>query len=216
MEWYTGGIANAIATCRQRKALFIVYVHDDSTVSQSTLEVWNSTEVQDVLKANSYVAVRVLKDSIESQQFSQLFVVFMYPSVFCIGMNGKSLVVMNGEQTASQMSSKLTDAFQKLSSELEGGSSQTTPPVSQATVTPEVGVATTEVGGAGEAEEDQEEKLQKYRDAIRRRTEEREREEGGREKQEEVERRSQGQDHAETQRLRVSVGWHGDQPCALS
>ena len=29
-------------------------------------------QVQDVLKANSYVAVRVLKDSIESQQFSQL------------------------------------------------------------------------------------------------------------------------------------------------
>ena len=61
----------------------------------------------------------------------------------------------------SVYASQIDLIFQKLSSELEGGSSQTTPPVSQATVTPEVGVATTEVGGAGEAEEDQEEKLQK-------------------------------------------------------
>ena len=38
--------------------------------------------------------------------------VFMYPSVFCIGLKGKSLIIMNGEQSPSQMRSKLSDAFQ--------------------------------------------------------------------------------------------------------
>ena len=37
--------------------------------------------------------------------------VFMCPSIFCIGMTGKLLVVMNGPQSSAQLQYKLTEAF---------------------------------------------------------------------------------------------------------
>ena len=39
-------------------------------------------------------------------------VVFVFPSIFCIGMTGKTLVVMNGPQSSTQVGDKLTEAFQ--------------------------------------------------------------------------------------------------------
>ena len=38
--------------------------------------------------------------------------IFVCPSIFCIGMTGKSLVVMNGPQSSAQLRNKLTEAFQ--------------------------------------------------------------------------------------------------------
>ena len=38
--------------------------------------------------------------------------VFMFPTVFCIGMTGHALVVMNGAQNVEQTKKKLTEAFQ--------------------------------------------------------------------------------------------------------
>ena len=35
MEWFNGGVANAIAACRQQKALFIVYIHGEENTQDS-------------------------------------------------------------------------------------------------------------------------------------------------------------------------------------
>jgi len=135
MEWFSGGVANAIAACRQQQALFIVYIHDDSQGSRTTDEAWKTTEVQEALRSNKYVALRVAKDSLEYQQFSQLYVVFVFPSIFCIGMTGKTLVIMNGPQSSTQIGDKLTEAFQKLQSELSGGQVQKLPEATGTTST---------------------------------------------------------------------------------
>ena len=46
--------------------LYTMYIHMCIAIVLLVLQI------QDVLKANGYIAVRVLKDSIECQQFSQL------------------------------------------------------------------------------------------------------------------------------------------------
>ena len=38
--------------------------------------------------------------------------VFVCPSIFCVGMTGKLLVVMNGPQSSAQLRDKLTEAFE--------------------------------------------------------------------------------------------------------
>jgi len=37
---------------------------------------------------------------------------FVFPSIFCVGMMGKTLVIMNGPQSSTQVGDKLTKAFQ--------------------------------------------------------------------------------------------------------
>jgi hypothetical protein len=76
------------------------------------------------------VAILVAKDSVEHQQFSQLYPVFVFPSAFCIGLTGKPLVIMNGQQSASQIKDKVEEAFEKLRGEVQSLSttqSQATP-----------------------------------------------------------------------------------------
>lgn len=43
--------------------------------------------------------------------FGQSVAVFVFPSVYCIDLSGKPLVVMNGQQTAEALKIKLSEAF---------------------------------------------------------------------------------------------------------
>ena len=79
MKWFSGGVAAAIASCRQENALFIVYTHgkdlenlkvslyyycivifsiilcaDDSSDSKTTDEAWSSQEVL-VCRRNTFI-----------------------------------------------------------------------------------------------------------------------------------------------------------------
>jgi len=45
MEWFSGGVANAIAACRQQQALFIVYIHGEGQHQKSHKCVNPHTEI---------------------------------------------------------------------------------------------------------------------------------------------------------------------------
>ncbi|CAI7988762.1 UBX domain-containing protein 4 [Geodia barretti] len=132
MEWFSGGVPAAIAASRVNKTLFIVYVYDDSPASSTTTEAWNSSLVRGTMSSNQAVAIKIAKGSLEHQQFSQVYPVFIFPSVFCIGLTGKALAIMNGKQTADELKEKLTEAFQSEAppTQPEGsGASQPPPPI---------------------------------------------------------------------------------------
>lgn len=89
--WYSGAVVDAVREAKTRQALFIVYVRDDSAQSQSMDQLWSDvwTTITDTSKI---VALRLDKDSAGCNQFSAIYKVQAYPTVYLInGQNGQVL-----------------------------------------------------------------------------------------------------------------------------
>ncbi|CAI7988758.1 UBX domain-containing protein 4 [Geodia barretti] len=108
-----------------------------------------SPQVRGTMSSNQAVAIKIAKGSLEHQQFSQVYPVFIFPSVFCIGLTGKALAIMNGKQTADELKEKLTEAFQKLNEELEPVASPQTAPTQSETPPTQSEAPPTQPEGSG-------------------------------------------------------------------
>jgi hypothetical protein len=89
--WYSGAVADAIRDAKSRRALFIVYVRDDSDQSQfmDTLwsDIWTKLNI-----ASKIIALRINKDTEACNQFTAIYKVQTYPTIYFINcQNGQVL-----------------------------------------------------------------------------------------------------------------------------
>jgi hypothetical protein len=89
--WYSGAVADAIRDAKSRRALFIVYVRDDSDQSQFMDTLWSDiwTKLNIVSKI---IALRINKDTEACNQFTAIYKVQIYPTIYFINcQNGQVL-----------------------------------------------------------------------------------------------------------------------------
>lgn len=89
--WFSGAVVNAVQEAKSRRALFIVYVRDNSQASQSTDKLWSDvwTKFESTPKL---IALRLDKDTEACTQFSAIYKVEFYPTIYFInGQNGQVL-----------------------------------------------------------------------------------------------------------------------------
>jgi len=93
--WYSGAVVDAVREAKSRRALFIVYVRDDSEQSQSMDELWLNlwTKLTDTSKL---IALRLNKDTEPCSQFIAIYKVQTYPTIYLInGQNGQVLKLVD-------------------------------------------------------------------------------------------------------------------------
>ncbi|XP_076055910.1 UBX domain-containing protein 4 isoform X2 [Oratosquilla oratoria] len=108
MEWFTGGIPEAIASVKAKKGIFVVYVHDSSENSKTTEESLESQAVSSTLNSDKFVAMKIENGTETAKQFSQIYPLVVIPSIYFIsGETGVPLEVLGGAHTPEGIKEKL-------------------------------------------------------------------------------------------------------------
>jgi len=85
MEWFNGGVGEAIAAAKAKKAIFAVFVKgksdEDPTIKLT--EILEDLEVVSVL--TGMVCISVENGTNTCMQFSSIYPVILVPSVYFIG-----------------------------------------------------------------------------------------------------------------------------------
>ncbi|ESN91698.1 hypothetical protein HELRODRAFT_189774 [Helobdella robusta] len=111
MQWYTGNITEAISLCKSQNSLFIVLV-EAAAEDESAGSVWNDPEVQKLFADNNqYVALKLKSDSELAKQFTQIYPVFIHPTLYFIGRHGQPLEVKVGPLNATNLAQSARRAF---------------------------------------------------------------------------------------------------------
>ena len=113
--WYTGAVIDAVREAKTRRALFIVYVHDDSEQSDSLAQLWSTiwTQRQDT---SNMVVLRLSKDTEACGQFISIYKVQTYPTTYFInGQNGQALKIVDYPiESADQLEQIITESLEAI------------------------------------------------------------------------------------------------------
>lgn len=93
--WFSGAVVDAVREAKARRALFIVYVRDDSEQSQIMDEIWSNVwkNFEDTSK---FIALLLNKDTEAWKQFTAIYKVQTYPTTYLInGQNGQVLKMID-------------------------------------------------------------------------------------------------------------------------
>lgn len=104
--WYSGAVVDAVREAKSRRALFIVYIHDETEQSQYVDGLWSNiwTKLTDL---SNIVALRVDKDSQACKQFQAIYPVQTYPTTYLI--NGQNGQIINKIDKPLESSDKLEE-----------------------------------------------------------------------------------------------------------
>jgi len=90
-SWFSGAVVDAVREAKSRQALFIVYVRDESEQSQSMDQLWSNVWTK-FDNTSKLIALRLNKDTEACRQFSAIYKVELYPTIYVInGQNGQVL-----------------------------------------------------------------------------------------------------------------------------
>lgn len=108
MNWFGGGIPEAIGLAKSTNAIFVVYIHDSSEASKTTDETLAQKEVATVLSSNKFVAIKLENGTEPANQFSQIYPVVLLPSLYFIsGSTGMPLEILGGAVSEEKLKEKL-------------------------------------------------------------------------------------------------------------
>jgi hypothetical protein len=94
-QWFSGAVVDAVREAKSRRALFIVYVRDDSEQSQSMNELWSNVWTK-LDNTSKIIALRLNKDTEACGQFIAIYKVQTYPTIYLInGQNGQVLKMID-------------------------------------------------------------------------------------------------------------------------
>uniref|UniRef100_A0A0A9WAL0 UBX domain-containing protein 4 n=2 Tax=Lygus hesperus TaxID=30085 RepID=A0A0A9WAL0_LYGHE len=129
MEWFQGSIPEAIQSSKARKAYFVVYVEGTDDSSKTTTEVLDRPAVSSKLKGPEFVCIKLPKDSEGHKQFAEIYKMVPVPSVFFIALNGRATEVVVGKTDDTSLENLLSSAIEKCVGELklEVASTQSAP-----------------------------------------------------------------------------------------
>jgi len=214
MEWFNGGVGEAIAAAKAKKAIFVVVVKgksdEDPTIKLE--EILKDSEVVSALSC--MVCISVENGTSTCMQFSSIYPVILVPSVYFIDSStGVDLEITGGIVTKESLMSSISKAQAKVGQVVE------TPPagpvvveepatVSETETTPVVESITNEVveseaatTTAGTQAASLEDRVERAKVLMAQRQAERETEEKEKEKDKEKERREVGKALLERKRM---------------
>jgi len=115
MEWFNGGVGEAIAAAKAKKAIFAVFVKgksdEETTIKLS--EILEDSEVVSALK--SMVCISVENGTNTCLQFSSIYPVILVPSVYFIDSStGVDLEITGGIVTKESLMASISKAHDKV------------------------------------------------------------------------------------------------------
>ncbi|XP_072274209.1 UBX domain-containing protein 4 [Pyxicephalus adspersus] len=111
MLWFQGSIPEAIASAKEKRSVFVVFVGGDDEQSVQMDESWGNEGVEQAA-SEGFVAIKLDSKSETCLQFSQIYPVVCVPSSFFIGDNGIPLEVIAGSISAEELIGKITKVKQ--------------------------------------------------------------------------------------------------------
>jgi hypothetical protein len=110
--WFSGAVVDAVREAKSRRALFIVYVRDDSEQSQSMDTLWSDvwTKLENTSKM---IALRLDKNTEACSQFIAIYKVQIYPTIYLInGQNGQVLKMIDQSiENSNQLQEIITNSL---------------------------------------------------------------------------------------------------------
>jgi len=214
MEWFNGGVGEAIAAAKAKKAIFVVVVKGKSD-EDPTKELEKILEDSEVVAAlNNMVCISVENGTNTCLQFSSIYPVILVPSVYFIDSNtGVDLEITGGIVTKETLTSSINKALAKVGEAVDAV--QATPAVAEtkscetenATEVKQTENSTSEVVVQPEAanssptEVPLEDRVARAKELMAQRQAEREAQEKEKEKDKEKERREVGKALLERKRM---------------
>ncbi|XP_065171405.1 UBX domain-containing protein 4-like isoform X1 [Atheta coriaria] len=114
MEWYQGGIAEAVTESRKNGSIFVVYIEGKDDQSKQVTSTINAPQVAKMLNSSNFVAILVEKDSVTHQQFSEIYKQTTAPSIYFIGKTGAPLeIITDASLTPTDMAKKINQILVK-------------------------------------------------------------------------------------------------------
>jgi len=115
MEWFTGGVGEAIAAAKAKKAIFAVFVKGKSD-EETTIKLTEILEDPEVVSAlSSMVCISVENGTNTCLQFSSIYPVILVPSVYFIDSStGVDLEITGGIVTKESLLGSINKALDKV------------------------------------------------------------------------------------------------------
>lgn len=110
--WFSGAVVDAVREAKTRRALFIVYVRDQSEQSEQFNQLW-STVWSNSSNQSNIIALRLDKDTEACKQFIAIYKVENYPTIYFInGQNGQVLKMLDEKiDDANQLNETLGECL---------------------------------------------------------------------------------------------------------
>jgi len=194
MEWYKGGVGEAIAEAKSKKSIFAVIIKgkSDDESTQAMEKVFNEEEV--VIAFSGMICISIETESTTFAQFSSIYPVLLVPSVYFIdsgtgvdleitgGVVTKSMLLSSVQKATERFHSSHAEANTNVESDQKQSSARETKPES----------CTTEETNVVAQDTSLEERVERAKLLMAKRQSEREEQEKEKEKQKEMERREVG------------------------
>lgn len=211
MHWYTGKIAEAVATSKSKGAIFVVYIEGKDGKSQNFTNLIENTDVGLILSSDSFVAIKVEAESVPHQQFLEIYKQTAVPSIYFIGNGGIPLDIITEVSDSASLIKQLDNVLFKAGmSPSQSSASETLINAEQSSSKPpnvvcengvctikrdtQVNLPSTSTTGGDSATFTSDEKLERAKKLLDAKKLEKEREEKEIEKLKEIERRKLGQE----------------------
>jgi len=204
MEWFEGGVREAISAAKSKKTVFVVVVtgpsgHDESDKLKKVLE---DSEI--VAKFSSMVCISLENGTPTCSQFAAIYPVILIPSIYFIDSStGVDIEITGGVITKES----LNTSFEKVKKSVEGVESTPNKPSDNVECVPETSASVdnseTSASSSSSApvQPSLNERVERAKQLVEQRKMEKEREEQDKEKSKEVERREIGKAMLERKRM---------------
>ncbi|XP_067003683.2 UBX domain-containing protein 4 [Anabrus simplex] len=113
MRWFEGSIAEAVAACKSRRAVFVVFVEGQDDSSRKTLATLEDSTISSQLESDDFIVIKLDSGSESYRQFAQIYQLVPVPSVFFIGANGTPLEVVAGEIAVADLAGRIKSVLAK-------------------------------------------------------------------------------------------------------
>jgi len=214
MEWFNGGVGEAIAAAKAKKAIFVVVVKGKSD-EDPTKELDKILEDSEVVAAlNNMVCISVENGTNTCLQFSSIYPVILVPSVYFIDSNtGVDLEITGGIVTKETLISSINKALAKVGeavvavqatpavAETKSAEAEDTTEVKQSESSTSEVVVQPEAANSSRSEIPLEDRVARAKELMAQRQAEREAQEKEKEKDKEKERREVGKALLERKRM---------------
>ncbi|XP_070537076.1 LOW QUALITY PROTEIN: UBX domain-containing protein 4-like, partial [Ptychodera flava] len=119
---FEGSISSAIATAKQRRAVFVIFISGDDELSQKMTETWENENVTTLCGNANMVAMKLDAKSESCQQFGAIYPVLCIPSTFFIGNNGVPLEVIGAHLSVEEFIPKIQKVIEMHKASLDAAS----------------------------------------------------------------------------------------------
>jgi len=115
MEWFNGGVGEAIAAAKAKKAIFAVFVKGKSDEEPTVKLTDILTDAEVISSLSSMVCISVENGSTTCMQFSSIYPVILVPSVYFIDSStGVDLEITGGIITKESLLASISKALEKV------------------------------------------------------------------------------------------------------